>query len=251
VTDTRRCEQCGTQFEPRREHARFCSARCRVAWNREQSAGQPPEGSALTWSITAMTEATDRLRRVGGARPQAYAAISEAVWWVTIVDGTLVRYYPEAYDRALEELGPAERRLTERTFGGLRYVRNRVGYYADPDDFIQPRVTRSGADDGRVASWQWKHVAEPALASLPPRGRAWEMTRYEAYQAELAGHPIGETFGRAAGFLRLACARAATGPPGPDPQAAAGAAASGAAPADAKRAVGGAAGPPRRASATA
>jgi len=30
------------------------------------------------------------------------------------------------------------------------------------------------------------------------------MTRYRAYQAQLAGHTIGETFGRAAAFLKLA-----------------------------------------------
>jgi hypothetical protein len=30
------------------------------------------------------------------------------------------------------------------------------------------------------------------------------MTRYRAYQAELAGHTVGETFGRAAAFLQLA-----------------------------------------------
>jgi len=30
------------------------------------------------------------------------------------------------------------------------------------------------------------------------------MTRYRAYQAQLAGRPIGETFTRATAFLRLA-----------------------------------------------
>jgi hypothetical protein len=47
-------------------------------------------------------------------------------------------------------------------------------------------------------------VPEPDLGSLPPRGQAWEMTRYGAYQAQLAGHTIGETFGEAAAFLKLA-----------------------------------------------
>jgi hypothetical protein len=32
------------------------------------------------------------------------------------------------------------------------------------------------------------------------------MTRYQAYQAQLAGHPIGETFTRAAEFLQQAVA---------------------------------------------
>jgi hypothetical protein len=49
-------------------------------------------------------------------------------------------------------------------------------------------------------------VPEPALASLPPRGQAWELTRYRAYQAYLAGDPIGKTFDRAAEFLKLAAA---------------------------------------------
>ncbi len=30
------------------------------------------------------------------------------------------------------------------------------------------------------------------------------MTRYRAYQAHLAGHTVGETFGRATAFLKLA-----------------------------------------------
>jgi hypothetical protein len=34
------------------------------------------------------------------------------------------------------------------------------------------------------------------------------MTRYRGYQAHLAGHTIGETFGKAAAFLKLAAANA-------------------------------------------
>jgi hypothetical protein len=48
-------------------------------------------------------------------------------------------------------------------------------------------------------------VPEPALA---PRGQAWELTRYLAYQAHLAGRTIGEVFGRAAAFLELAAVNA-------------------------------------------
>jgi hypothetical protein len=32
------------------------------------------------------------------------------------------------------------------------------------------------------------------------------MTRYRAYQAQLAGHTTGETFGQAVAFLQLAAA---------------------------------------------
>ena len=55
--------------------------------------------SALQWSITAMSDTTERLPRVRAwDRPRAFAVIGEAVWWVTIVDATLVRHHPEAYD---------------------------------------------------------------------------------------------------------------------------------------------------------
>jgi hypothetical protein len=212
VADIRNCEQCGTVFAPRREHARFCSARCRVAWNRENTSDRTVEVSALDWSIIAMRDATGRLVKVRAwDRPRAFAVIGEAVWWVTIVDGTLLRYDPEAYDGVLGGQALAERRLTEGTFAGLRFVRNRMGHDVDHVDFIDPEADRSGHGDGRITTWTWRSVPEPALASLPPRGRAWEMTRYRAYEAQLAGHTVGEIFGRAAAFLELVAAKATLG----------------------------------------
>ena len=200
MADTRNCEQCGTSFAPRREHARFCSARCRVAWNRRNASDSPAETGALDWSITAMRETTDRLVRVGGwDRTQGFAVIGEAVWWVTMVDATLMRYRPDIYSGVLARQDAAERRMTEDTFAGLRFVRNRMGYDADPADFIQPLDSRPDAD--RIAAWKWKSVPEPALALLTPRAREWEMTRYRAYQAQLAAQPIGETFSQATAFL--------------------------------------------------
>ena len=65
VTDTRSCAQCGVGFSPRREHARFCSARCRVAWNRLNASGPTAVGDALDWTITAMRETIDRVLRAG------------------------------------------------------------------------------------------------------------------------------------------------------------------------------------------
>ena len=203
VTDTRNCEQCGALFAPRREHARFCSARCRVAWNRLNASDPPVEGGALDWTITAMRETIDRLLRARGwDQPQAFAAISEAVWWVTMVDATLVRYHPDAYDGVLAAHDEAERLGIEGTFGGLRFVRNQMGYYLDHADFIQPG--RGGPGARAVAAWSWRSLPEPGLDSLPARGQEWEMTRYQEYQARLAGQPIGDTFRRAAAFLRRA-----------------------------------------------
>ena len=62
AADTRDWEQCGITFAPRREHARFCSAPCRTAWNREHLSDPAAGLSALRWSITAMSDTTGRLR---------------------------------------------------------------------------------------------------------------------------------------------------------------------------------------------
>ena len=199
ATDTRLCEQCGAQFSPRREHARFCSARCRVAWNRLNASDPPAEGGALDWTITAMRETIDRLLRARGwARPHAFAVIGEAVWWVTLVDATLVRYHPDAYDGVLASHDAAERQVIEGTFGGLRFVRNQMGYYLDHADIIQP------ARGAAIAAWTWRSLPEPGLDALPARGQEWEMTRYREYQARLADQPVGDTFRCAAAFLRAA-----------------------------------------------
>jgi endogenous inhibitor of DNA gyrase (YacG/DUF329 family) len=222
--EIRRCERCGREFEPKREHARFCSARCRVAWNRENwnkvNSDQPKWGSenwadeaggpqrsgasALSWAVTAMEDTTERLGRArAGDRAQAFAVIGEAVWWVTIVDATLVRYYPDDYDDALAGLAAAQRLATETTFGGLRFVRNRMGYYADHADFIEPRAGSGDGSDAPITDWTWRPLPPPAVATLPPRGQEWELSRYQAYRDLLAGHSIGETFDRTSAFLNL------------------------------------------------
>ena len=187
-------------FEPRREHARFCSSACRVAWHRERAGGVWPGETALGWSSAAMGDAA---RRLGDARgldlPQALAVISEAVWWVTMVDATVVRYHPGAYDDVLAALDPARRRATEQRLGGLRFVRNWMGYHADPADFVQPQQAPRGGDLP-VAEWTWAAVPAPAAGPVP-RSRDWEMTRYRHYRARLAGHPVGQSIGEAVAFL--------------------------------------------------
>ncbi|SRR6266700_4070055 len=210
MADTRDCEQCGTTFAPRREHARFCSARCRVAWNRENTSDPTAEVSALKWSLTAMRDTTERLPRARAwDRPRAFAIIGEAVWWVTIVDATLVRHHPEAYDSVLAGQTPAERGLIQGTLAGLRFVRNRMGHQVDHVDFVSPQPGPAGPGDDHITGWTWKSLPEPTLSSAQPRGQAWEMARYQEYQSQLAGHTVGETFGRAAAFLNTAAKAAA------------------------------------------
>lgn len=228
MADTRSCARCGRTFEPKREHARFCSPRCRVAWNgenlgwdrsgaadtREPERQRDPQAqsSALSWAVTAMCDTTQRLGRVRPAdRSQAFAVIGDAVWWVTIVDATLVRYHSQVYEAALAALPAAERALTEGTYAGLRFVRNRMGYHADHADFIEPQPGADGTQDAPLTAWRWNSLPCPALDSLPPRGRQWETGRYRAYQDWLAGHTVGETFDRAAAFLSLACGQVVAG----------------------------------------
>jgi anti-sigma B factor antagonist len=211
--DVRNCEQCGSVFVPRREHGRFCCARCRIAWNRENARSISVELSALEWSIAAMHDATGRLLGVRAEdQPPEPAAISDAVWWVTIVDATLVRYHASTYDGVLEVQPPADRQLIEETLGGLRFVRNQMGHHLDPVDFVCQETSRTASGDRRGATWMWKPLPEPALATLLPRAQEWEMTRYRAYQAQLAGHTVGEIFGRAVAFLNLVAGK----PYGPD-----------------------------------
>jgi hypothetical protein len=207
MADMRVCEQCGTGFMPRREHARFCSVLCRVEWNRGHMGDSTAGATALLWSITAMSDAAERLPKVRAwDRPRAFAVIGEAVWWVTIVDATLVRHHEDAYDGVIARLTPARRRVIDDILAGLRFVRNRIGDEADLAEFIEPSPPGSGAGKGLITGWTWKPVPEPVLTSLGPRGQAWQMTRYRAYQAQLAGHTIGEIFGQAATFLKLAAA---------------------------------------------
>ena len=116
-----------------------------------------------------------------------------------MVDATVVRYHPDAYDRVLAGLDPALRRAAEGRLGGLRFVRNWMGYHADPADFVQPRLAPGGGDLP-VADWTWAPVPAPA-AGPAPRAREWEMSRYRHYRAQLAGHPIGHTIGAAVEFL--------------------------------------------------
>jgi hypothetical protein len=197
-------------FVPLREHARFCSGRCRLAWNRDNSNDQDAEECALDWSAVAMREATQRLgHQAATGRAQAYVMISEAVWWVTIVDATLVRYHADAYNSALEGRPGAERTAVEGTLAGLRFVRNQMGYYTDHADFVQRPDVSAGAARPHVTAWQWRPLPVPPLRQLPPSRQDWEMERYSAYQSHLAGRTMGEVFGPVAEFLTQLAARSA------------------------------------------
>lgn len=210
VTDSRNCEQCGAGFVPQREHARFCGADCRAAWNREHMGDPAVQASSLAWSLTAMSEATGRLPAVKvWDHSQAFAAIGEAVWWITMVDATLVRHHPRLYDAVMAAMAPAERASVEQTLAGLRFVRNWLARGGGLGEVID--TSRAGSTASRrITGWRWKRIESPALASLPARGQAWERARHRAYQACLADRTIGQTFGRVVASLMLVGADAAS-----------------------------------------
>jgi hypothetical protein len=135
--------------------------------------------------------------------------VGETVWWVTLVDATLVRYHPRDYERALANKA-VRRRKTEETLEGLRHVRNQMGRSVDPAEFVCP------AAGGDSTAWAWRPLPEPRLGGLTPRARQWELSRYRAYQARLAGRDIARTFARCTEFLEQAAGLVGGGaPPGP------------------------------------
>ena len=170
-----------------------------MAWNRQHAGLPATPDVAIDWSVTAMTEAAERLTATGDWElHRLAAAVGETGWWVT-----LVRYHPRAYAKALADTS-VKRRKTEETLAGLRYVRNQIGKSADPAVFVQ------AAPDDERADWPWCPLPEPALDRLGARARQWELGRYRAYQARLAGHDIARTFTRCTDFLAQA-AQLATG----------------------------------------
>ena len=168
-----------------------------------------------------MSEVIGRFGQIlGWDLARVVAGLSEAVWWVTLVDATLVRYYPGIYDTVLDgtvlsdtglsDTGlddamfdgrpVAERLVISDTLAGLRFVRNQMGRYRDLADFVNGT---EGTD------WTWRQVPAPACDELSPHGQEWELTRYQAYQLRLAGREVTECFTLAAGFLTRTAAQAA------------------------------------------
>jgi hypothetical protein len=158
----------------------------------------------LDWAVNAMIEVTGRLDGAGRlALQHAAIAVSEATWWVTLVDATLVRYFPGGYDAVLDAQPAPERAQIEHTLAGLRYVRNQMGVHLDPDEFLQAAFP--GGDAGQAGpTWTWSPLPEPVTQELSPRGQEWERSRYQAYQEWLAGRAVTATFTLAARFLRTA-----------------------------------------------
>ena len=185
MADIRERDQPGTVPRPRRDGG---GRGTRTGSPGGQDAGE----DALAWSVAAMSGALRRIGDASGADvPQAVAAATEAVWWVTVVDAAITRHCPAAYRGALAALDPAARRAVERSVAGLRFIRGQLGYSADPGDFIQP------APGAPAAAWTWRSVPPPS----PQRGTVRDTSPYREYRTQLAGRPLTEALTLTAGFL--------------------------------------------------
>jgi hypothetical protein len=195
-------------FTPRREHTRFCTPECRVAWNHDHLNDAVAEERALEWSLAGVGDVIERLSVHQPAdRAAAFEAVGEAVWWVTIIDARMIRQYMDIYDAILAAQPAARHPLIEGTLAGLRFVRNQLSEDWPQADFIEPPQI-AGEGVATTAAWRWAHLPEPGLEALPSHGQSWEMTRYQAYEEWLAGNCVGRVFQRATDFLSLACGRA-------------------------------------------
>ena len=119
--------------------------------------------------------------------------ISDAGWRFTLVDATLVRYHHRAYEAVMRAQDPAARQAGEGTLAGLRFVRNRMGYHADPTEFIQPRHGRPGSGNGAAAGLAKRRrtVGKSTLLSQLARrlGRAVIDCDYLATRAAVRADP--------------------------------------------------------------
>lgn len=150
--------------------------------------------TALDWSVAAMLAATDRVNMIRATSEQeAFAAIGEAVWWITVVNDNLRARYGKPYRIAEKGTTPDPR----DTMRGLRSVRNRITHEVEVVDFIEAIAIRADRGDGRITAWAWRSVP-------PPRSRATrEIAGYQAYETALASQNIVHTFGVATGFLQV------------------------------------------------
>jgi hypothetical protein len=71
-----------------------------------------------------------------------------------------------------------------------------LGKSVDPAGFV-----RADAGDDGAVTWTRSPLPEPDLTRLGSRARQWELSRYRAYQARLAGRAIARTFTRCTEFL--------------------------------------------------
>jgi hypothetical protein len=110
----------------------------------------------LGWCIEAMQRSVERVRSIGWDDVVGqYAAVSETLFWIDIVETQLRVKYSRHYNDALDDQ-PHDLRPVIR---GLLWVRNRITHEVDEIAYLL--ATPKDAE-GFAADWRWR--------SHPPQG---------------------------------------------------------------------------------
>ena len=141
----------------------------------------------VSWTVLATAAAAKRLDETSWHDPHlAYAATSELLWWIAVLDDCLSRNLGDEYDakRQLQHIGDQ--------IDGLIYARGRLTHALDVLEPVEPGGSSSEASYGTPGYWKWSH--------LPPQKR---YNRGESeYQKFIAGHRVQSTLILVLDFLR-------------------------------------------------
>lgn len=156
---------------------------------------------ALDWSILAMCKATERINKVSATDPSCgFAAIGEAVWWITIVRDSMRNTDRARFDAVLRKTTPDP---TDMLLG-LRSVRNRIGHEVDLVDFVKPVASRPDPGDGNITAWCWQDVDKPSRGNMTEKQYNYAMKTYQAYKRMIVPQEgnVVHTFSSAINFLK-------------------------------------------------
>jgi hypothetical protein len=142
---------------------------------------------AVDYTIRAMQRASLRIGQAAFG-DDAYAAIGETVWWITILDKA-VEDLPN-YRSVIAQGGPIE-----NTVRGLRSVRNRIGHELAINDYVDLEHMHKRDDGSVLAYGTWRTVPPPTDT------RKWALKNHEAYVKALVGNPVWDSCNMAAYYL--------------------------------------------------
>jgi hypothetical protein len=126
-----------------------------------------------------MQRAVERVRSIGWNDVIGqYAAVSETLFWIDIVEDQLRMKYARHYNAALDN----QRFDARSMLKGLRWARNRITHEVDEIHYLLATATSA---DGFAAEWKWQ--------SLRGRPKGRDPEGHAAYQASLAGSNVVNT----------------------------------------------------------
>lgn len=135
----------------------------------------------LGWCIQSMQRAVERVRGTGWNDVIGqYAAVSETLFWIDIVEARLRTKYPQHYEAALNDR-PSNLRPLLR---GLLWARNRITHEVDEIHYF---LAKAKSAHGFEAKWTWQSLpARPAGPYQDPDGHA-------AYESAVVGRDVVDT----------------------------------------------------------